>query len=264
MSTGNRIVPLAQELTQDPPEYVWIPPGTFSMGAVPQDYKAPGPEKPQHPVTITKGSWLRRTPVTVKAYRSFAQETGRSMPWKLTWWKKDHPITKVTWEEANAYCQWVGGRLPTSAEWEYAARAGKYCLKYPWGDSISSKDARYDTLTLAHAALISGLILLPCKFKGTSAVGSYPPNGFGLYDMAGNVWEWVSDWYDRKYYSTLSLNEPTEDPRGPDRKAGDRMLRGGSWFVDATMLRCSFRGNDKPSDKSFDIGFRCVRETMPV
>ena len=117
------------------------------------------------------------------------------------------PIVEVPWDKAVAYCQWADGRLPAEAEWEYAARGGKSGLVYPWGDEISEKHANYGG-----------------HLDGTSVVGSYPANDLGLYDMAGNVWEWCSDWYDDNYYSQSS----DRDPQGPSSGKG-RVLRGGSW-----------------------------------
>ena len=153
-------------------EYVWIPPGTFLMGAVPGDAQAEANELPRHPVRISKGFWLGRTPVTVEAYRLFCEETGRSMPRSLKRWKEGYPITRVTWDDANAYCHWVGGRLPTEAEWEYAARGGKEGLRYPWGNAISHRDAAYGAWA---------------EFVAPTAVGRYPANDYGLRDMAGNT-----------------------------------------------------------------------------
>jgi hypothetical protein len=146
--------------------YVWIPPGEFRMGATPGDTEAGADEKPRHPVRITKGFWLGATPVTVAAYKRFARENRREMPpvpdFNPEWSKEDHPVVRVTWDEAAAYCEWAGGRLPTEAQWEYAARGGSDGLKYSWGNEITPENANY-----------SG-----SKWKGTSPVRSYPPNAW--------------------------------------------------------------------------------------
>ena len=176
-------------------DYVLIPPGTFQMGSVKGDNAAQRYEKPQHQVDITRAVFMGRTAVTVAAYRRFAQATERVMPTAPEFnrgrEKEDHPIVNVSWEDAKAYCEWAGGRLPTEAEWEYAARGEKEGLKYPWGDEISEEHANYGR-----------------NVGGTSVVGSYPANDFGLYDMAGNVWEWVADGYDQNYYSKSPKKNP--------------------------------------------------------
>ena len=214
------------------------------MGSVKGDNAAARREKPQHQVDITRAVFMGRTPVTVAAYRRFAQATERVMPtapeFNLGWKKEDHPIVNVSWEDAKTYCEWAGGRLPTEAEWEYTARGGKEGLKYPWGDEISEKPANY----LGNVG-------------GTSVVGSYPANDFGLYDMVGNVWEWVADVYDENYYS----KSPKKNPQGPSR--GDlRVLRGGSWSDGSGCLRASLRGRSLRDFGFLDIGFRCTREVF--
>jgi sulfatase modifying factor 1 len=204
------------------------------MGAVPGDDEAMDQEKPRHRVKISKGFWLGATPVTVAEYKQFdGSRSGEG----------DHPVTGVTWEESRAYCEWAGGRLPTEAEWEYAARGGKDGLKYPWGSEITSKNANYGG----------------SERKGTSPVRSYPANDWGLYDMAGNVWEWVADWYDKDYYKS----SPTNDPCGPDRETGVRVLRGGAFIYGARGLRASCRDRVRPGVRLSDVGFRCVREVIP-
>ena len=224
-------------------EYVWIPQGKFLMGAVPGDHDALDDEKPQHYVRITEGFWLGRTPVTVAAYQRFAQETGNEMPqaprFNRGWEEENHPIVEVSWNEAKAYCHWAAGRLPTEAEWEYAARGDAGGLKYPWGNDITNEEANYSA-------------------KGTSSVGSYPANGFDLYDMAGNVSEWAADWYGKRYYTS----SPARDPEGPSAVLG-RVLRGGSWVSVPAGLRSSFRGRYLPGYGAYNIGFRCVREVFP-
>jgi formylglycine-generating enzyme len=227
--------------------YVRIEPGTFQMGATPGDTEPYPDEKPRHPVRITKGFWIGATPVTVADYKRFV---GQRQQFKLPpapdfnpdWGKPDHPIVNVTWDEAKAYCEWDAGRLPTEAEWEYAARGGKDGLKYPWGNDITPENANY-----------SG-----SKWHGTSPVRSYTPNAWGLYDMAGNVWEWVADWYDERYYAS----SPSDDPRGPQSRTV-RVLRGGSFVIYAWYLRAAYRNWDAPGDRLSYIGFRCVREVVP-
>jgi formylglycine-generating enzyme required for sulfatase activity len=222
------------------------------MGATPRDTEAGADEKPQHRVRITKGFWLGETPVTVAAYRRFVSERHDfKMPappdFNPKWGKEDHPVVRVTWDEAKAYCAWAGGRLPTEAEWEYAARGGKDGLKYPWGNDITQQNANYGGN----------------KWKGTSPVRSYPANAWGLYDMAGNVWEWAADWYDEGYYGTLPLDKPADDPRGP--QSGEvRVLRGGSFgCVVSRDLRAAYRFRVEPDGRNYYIGFRCVREVVP-
>ncbi len=245
--------PTAGTVKRNPREgldYVWIPPGTFRMGATPKDSEADPDEKPPHPVRISRGFWLGSTPVTVGAYKMFAAEAKVKMPeapfFNPGWQKDDHPIVNVSWTDAEAYCKWAWSRLPTEAEWEYAARGGRENLKYPWGDTISQENANYRG----------------SKRNGTSPVGGYPANSWGLYDMAGNVWQWVADWHDPKYYSTLSVEEPTPDPRGP-LKGDGRVVRGGSWLNLAGYARVSYRNGNDPVYRSNVIGFRCVREVFP-
>jgi len=190
--------------------------------------------------------------VTVAAHKRFVGELPQfKMPNAPTfnpdWSKPDHPIVRVTWDETKAYCEWAGGRLPTEVEWEYAARGGKDGLKYPWGNEITPENANY-----------SG-----SKWKGTSPVRSYPANACGLYDMAGNVWERVADWYDKDYYASLPSDKPAEDPRGPDRETGVRVLRGGSFINDTGELLAARRVKFVPADWSDGVGFRCVREAVP-
>ena len=229
---------------EDGLEYVWIPPGRFQLGAVPGDDGALDREKPRHAVTISKGFWMGRTPVTVEAYRRFVDATGSKMPnapnFNPKWKHGDHPIVRVSWDDAQRYCTWVGGRLPTEAEWEYAARGGTEGTKYPWGNEISPREAHYGSA------------------DGTKPVAQYEKNGYGLYDVCGNVWEWVHDWYVEKYYN----DSPKRNPAGPS-KGQSRVVRGGSWSYDPGLLRVSGRLVLDPALRSFYVGFRCVREVIP-
>ncbi len=165
--------------------YVFISPGTFSMGCSPGDDQCDDDEKPPHPVTITKGFWIGQTPVTQEAY---LRVTGKS-PSKFK--GSNLPVEQVSWDDAAGYCRAVGLRLPTEAEWEYAARAGSASASYGNLDDI----AWYAGNSSAR----------------THTVGQKLPNAWGLYDMLGNVWEWTADWYDKDYYS----RRVDLDPAGP-------------------------------------------------
>ena len=222
-------------------KYVWIPPGTFMMGCSLGDTECLDDEKPPHQVTITKGFWLGQTEVTVGAYKRFAAAIERQMPDAPTFnsgWANDSmPIVNVNWNDAHDYCTWAGGRLPTEAEWEYAARGGH-------------TEARYGSLDeVAWYSSNSG--------GQTHPVGEKRANGFGLYDMLGNVWEWVNDWCDQNYYQ----NSPPLDPSGP-MSGQQRVLRGGSWGVDPRVVRVSNRGGCNPAGRYDDDGFRCAREVF--
>jgi serine/threonine-protein kinase len=220
-------------------KYVWIPPGNFMMGCSPGDNDCYDSEKPSHQVTITRGFWIGQTPATVGAYKRFAGATGRQMPeapnFNTSWVNENMPIVMVTWDEAQAYCGWMGGRLPTEAEWEYAARGG-------------STEARYGNLDdVAWYNQNSG--------NQTHDVAQKHPNGFGLYDMLGNVWEWLNDWYDPSYYQS----SPAQGPTGPARGQG-RVQRGGSWGDDPRDVRVSVRSWSSPGDRVSYNGFRCGGE----
>jgi formylglycine-generating enzyme required for sulfatase activity len=219
-------------------KYVWIPPGTFMMGCSPGDNECGDDERPAHQVTITRGFWMGQTPVTVGAYRRFCGATRHQMPrapnFNNGWANENMPIVNVIWDDAQAYCGWMGGRLPTEAEWEYAGRAG-------------STDSRYGNMDdIAWYIGNSG--------NETHDVAQKRPNGFGLYDMLGNVWQWVNDWDDWNYYH----NSPSQDPSGPS--AGrHRVLRGGSWDGYPGIVRVSDRGSHGPAWDDYG-GFRCRGE----
>jgi sulfatase modifying factor 1 len=223
--------------------YARILPGKFQMGASKDDADAEADEKPQHEVEITKAFWIARTPVTVGAYRKFAEATHGRMPAKPAFPQGDtHPVVNVSWNDAIAYCQWAGagGRLPTEAEWEYAARGGSGKPRY--GDL--NKIAWYSDNSRG----------------ATHPVGELEPNGYGLYDTLGNVWQWCGDWYDVKYYQ--SGPGPWRNPQGPS--TGDqRALRGGSWYDVARGARVSYRNRYLPDYRYGNLGFRCVREVLP-
>lgn len=228
-------------------EYVWIPAGSFQMGCVPSDSKGGLEEKPRHRIVVSSGFWISSTAVTVRAYREYCKKARAKMPKPpdsdSSWQRNDHPIENVSWNDAKAYCEWAGGRLPTEAEWEYAARGGMSGRIYPWGNNLSRRDANYAN---------------DPKWKGTSPVREYPPNGLGLYDMVGNVREWCSDWYSAQYYR----NSPQSDPKGPS-EGTYRVLRGGAWSSPPNSIRVSYRIRSLSDDSIVGIGVRCVLDSPP-
>lgn len=165
----------------------------------------------------------------------------------------DLPVLQVSWNDAVAFCEWEGKRLPTEAEWEYAARGGLEGAQYPNGDELAPEGKWTTNIWQGHfPAANSG----EDGFEGVAPVGSFAPNGFGLHDMAGNVWEWVHDWYDARYYDA----SPPRDPRGPDSGA-ERVLRGGSWMCSDNYCigyRVSHRNKATPDSGLNNTGFRCA------
>jgi formylglycine-generating enzyme required for sulfatase activity len=218
-------------------KYVWIQPGSFVMGCSLGDAQCFDQEKPPHSVKITQGFWMGQTEVTVAAYKRFVAATGRRMPggaiFNYDWSKLQLPIVNVNWEDGQAYCSWAGGRLPTEAEWEYAARAGSTGPAYGAPDDI------------AWYAFNSQLEPHPVAAKR--------PNAFGLFDMLGNAWEWVSDWYDETYYQ----ESPAVDPTGPEGGL-QHVLRGGSWGANARFIRVSERIRGFSGDNKGFNTFRCA------
>ena len=223
-------------------EMVFLPPATFQRGCVLGDASCFADEQPRHAVTLTQGFFVHVTEVTVGAFRAFAAATGKKMVEVPSWADDTHPVVNVTWEDAQAYCRWIGGRLPTEAEWEYAARGGVGGRRYPWGDSIDHDHANFDGLGGRDT------------FPKSAPVGSFPANGFGLHDTAGNVWEWCADYYAERAYGT----EAVSDPSGP-AEGVRRVVRGGSWTSDPGRLRTSYRFSLEPATESLSVGFRCVR-----
>ena len=238
------VTPTAHEIRIHPKDglpYVWIPAGRFRMGASDGDTEARDNEKPPHEVQITKGFWLGQTPVTVAAYRRYENATGISMPkgpsFDRAWKEENLPMTMVSWDDSQAYCKWAGLRLPTEAEWEYAARAGTTGPRYGKLDEI----AWYANNTGGK----------PCPVARKKA------NAFQLYDMLGNVWEWIEDWHSA--YEDRSIDGPKGSPKGDYH-----VLRGGSWYINPRFVRASCRDFNHPAGRNNYIGFRCVGENSSL
>ena len=215
-------------------KYVWIPAGTFTMGCSVQDDQCSDDEKPAHQVEFAKGFWLGQTEVTVSAYRKIAPTP--SQP--ALNGDGNLPISGVSWEDAKRYCAAVGSRLPTETEWEYGARGGN---PQPYYGTLSQ---------IAWYAGNSG--------DSPHPVGEKQPNAFGLYDMLGNVSEWVLDRYFDKYSLDVAAMGPTvEEPLPANALA---IARGGFWESDAPALRVSHRAAQEKDGGQIPIGFRCASD----
>lgn len=219
-------------------------------------------DRPMHRVDLP-GFYMDRYEVVNAAYASFLEATDYPPPFhwqngRMAESKPRHPVYNVSWEDARAYCAWVGKRLPTEAEWEKAARGGWEKRSFPWGDvfqpiveteSVEQGDGAEDAKEpqrerLAHFGYP----------EGPTEVGQFPANDYGLYDMSGNVWEWVEDGYELHYYSV----SPRSDPRGPE-SAPYKVYRGGSWGDrDDRLLSVYYRNFTSPETRTSTIGFRCA------
>ena len=248
-------VPGVQAQAED---QVRIPGGAFQMGSL--DGEAD--ERPVHKVCVDS-FYMDRYPVTNAEFARFLNLFGNRTEGGKKWLDhegplssilckvqkknglflpkrgyENHPVVKVSWYGARAYARWAGKRLPTEAEWERAARGHLVGEKYVYGGVLRPDLAN-----------VGG-------FRATTPVGSYPPNGYGLYDMVANVWQWCDDWYDPEYYS----HSPRRNPRGPE-SGSEKVLRGGSWYHKESW-RVAARLSDDPLSRSFCFvtGFRCARD----
>ena len=256
-----------------------LPGGEFLMGA---DKEMPN-EAPVHTVKI-KPFWIDKTEVTVGDFEKFikatnykteAEKFGWSGVFKVEesgWVKADganwrnpfgdktkpnpnEPVSQVSWTDANEYAKWAGKRLPTEAEWEYAARGGLVQKRYVWGDELRPNGKPVANWWQGDFPEEN---TFEDGFLKLAPIGSFAPNGYGLFDMTGNVWEWTADWYDENYYQ----NSPTENPTGPTI-GREKVIRGGSWLcseVYCSNYRTSARSHTPPDSGLNNTGFRCVRD----
>lgn len=227
-------------------EWVNIPGGTFIMGS-PAGEKDRDDDETQHQVTLSAFR-MSKYEVTFEQYDAFCAATGRSKPDDQGWGRGKRPVINVSWEDAKAFADWMGCRLPTEAEWEYAARAGT-TTPFCTGNCLSTAQANYDG-TSPYGGCRKGEYR-----KKTLPVGSFAPNAWGLYDMHGNVWEWCSDRY-AAYPSGSQTN-----PKGP-ATGSYRVLRGGSWYSRAQYCRSAYRNRITPGHRGNALGFRVVSPSL--
>jgi len=269
-------------------EIIFIKGGSFRMGS---EIDSDDDEKPVHTIQVSS-FWLGKYEVTVAQFKIFISETGYQSDAEkgdgsYIWtgrnqekrsgvnWRCDargnvrkfsemnNPVIHVSWNDAVAYCDWLSRktgqiyRLPTEAEWEYAARSGGKMHTYSWGNNLPGGriggNIADESLkrALGWSSICDGY---DDGYVYTAPVGSYQPNELGLFDLTGNVWEWCLDWYDSGYYKRSTQDDPLGPPSGTLR-----VLRGGSWYDEPTFVRCCCRGGDSPDSRSGGVGFRIVR-----
>jgi iron(II)-dependent oxidoreductase len=232
---------LAADVPQtEPTEEVLIPAGKFIMGRADSSE-----ELTPHPVELSS-FYIDKYEVTNAQYHAFCEATDHDLPifWGLDRFRSsldypDHPVVGVSQSEARKYAAWVGRRLPTEAEWEYAARGGLESLSFDTSDVLEDADANTTS----------------AKLGGPVAVGSFKPNGYDLYDMVGNVREWVADYYAEDYFA----QSPVKNPQGP-QKTRWRVIKGGGWHSGKSCNMVHVRNALPGGWSDFNVGFRCARD----
>jgi formylglycine-generating enzyme len=234
---------------------VLIPEGPFPMGVPHGDRDGGRDEYPRHDVFVNN-FYIDKFELTNGRYLEFVKATNHRIPqnpknatrnlWQgdtITESLADRPVVNVDWADANAYCQWAGKRLPTEAEWEKAAK-GTADRRFPWGNvEPTNKHLNFNQQWIGEKTLMP---------VGSYELGKSP---FGVYDMAGNVWEWVNDWYDAKYYE----KSPAKNPPGPETGT-KRVLRGSGWQNETPTVRIFTRVDSDPTIRNESTGFRCAMD----
>jgi formylglycine-generating enzyme len=234
---------------------VLIPEGSFPMGVPHGDRDGGRDEYPRHDVFVNN-FYIDKFELTNGRYLEFVKATNHRIPqnpknatrnlWQgdtITESLADRPVVNVDWADANAYCQWAGKRLPTEAEWEKAAK-GTADRRFPWGNvEPTNKHLNFNQQWIGEKTLMP---------VGSYELGKSP---FGVYDMAGNVWEWVNDWYDAKYYE----KSPAKNPSGPETGT-KRVLRGSGWQNETPTVRIFTRVDSDPTIRNESTGFRCAMD----
>lgn len=266
--------------TADAKDMILIPSGDFLMGSDSANNYSRA-ESPAHKV-YTNAFYIDVYEVTNSQFAEFLNAAGKgnagfeeqrrkwivirndlSTEEKKNWWPAEllyaggrykavggsekNPVVSLSWPAADAYCRWRGKRLPTEAEWEKAARGGLQDKDYPWGNELPTDGIIFRRDWKDNA--------LPAP---TEKVGNYHPNGYGVYDMAGNVSEWCADWYSADYYG----GSPRRGPKGPD-SGSMKVIRGGSWSGNAKTIRVGARSFSSPDSLNSGVGFRCVKDPSP-
>jgi len=263
---GLAVLPAASLPAADPPQavkpagkdgapMVLVPAGPFPMGVPPGDRDGGRDEYPRHQVDLD-AFYVDKHEVTNGLYLRFVTATGHRIPQhpknpSRTLWKDgqvsetvaERPVVNVDWHDADAYCRWAGKRLPTEAEWEKAAK-GTEDRRFPWGNvEPTAKHLNFNQQWIGEKTLMP---------VGSYELGKSP---YGAYDMAGNVWEWVADWYDDRYYE----KSPARNPKGPDTGT-DKVLRSSGWAVETPLVRIFTRVKSAPLDRNESTGFRCAMD----
>ena len=273
---------LGAQTSRTPFGMALIPGGSFMMG----DADGQDMEKPVHEVELD-AFYMDTHEVTLEEFATFvdvtsyvtdAETNDGSIIWNGEGWEKtegmhwrfdaagnahtaeesNQPVTHLSWNDANGYCEWAGRRLPTEAEWEYAARGGEEGYKFAWGNEPLGTEV---VANVSDENFVKVVTTWPYTegyddgYTFGAPVGSFAPNSFGLYDMSGNAWEWCADYFDAEYYSRSSNKNPRNDD--PNER---RVMRGNSWDGRPGLMRASRRTSDLQSNSYADTGFRCAKD----